>query len=333
MKHLGTKLRLTVASCLSALALGPAHAALPDSGWYWNPAEDGRGFNIEIQDDKIFMSAFAYRPDGTQVWYVAGGPMTSDRAWSADLFETANGQALGGPFRPAAVIPRGRASVTFTSEKTAQVTLLGTTVNVQRQDWSGYSANHPHALLGEWSTSEGDPSFPIYYSERIILNAKFVYASGEPYVGGFRTGTSVSRYPAVGKWDANNKVFAILLDSSTSYYTFYIFSMNGLNRAEGLTWTYKKAESPTGSGTYFVGNRTKSGARVQGYNAPGVAKGAPANAWEAAMDREAIDARRAARPTAKSSADAGEAEGVTRLVVDPRVVHQLAMDLGQQMGN
>ena len=326
-----SKFRIAVASCVSTLALGPAQASMPDSGWYWNPAEDGRGFSIEVQDDKIFMSAFAYKPDGTQAWYVAGGPMSSDRTWSADLYETANGQAIGSPYRPPAAIPRGRVSVNFTSERTAQVTLLGTMVNVQRQDWSGYGANHSHALLGEWSTSEGDPSFPVYFSERIILNTKRVDANG-PYLGGYRTGTSPSRYPAVGSWNAGKGTFAILLDSSTSYYTLYVFGMNGLNRAEGFSWTFKKEASPTGSGTYFLAHRTKSGARVQGANAPGVAKGAPANDTPAEIDREEVDAMRAAKAASKSSIRSDEDEGFTRLIVDPADVNQFATELKVQMG-
>jgi hypothetical protein len=33
---------------LAALAALPANAIYPESGWYWNASESGRGFNIEI---------------------------------------------------------------------------------------------------------------------------------------------------------------------------------------------------------------------------------------------------------------------------------------------
>jgi len=333
MTNYTNTIRFILASCLTVFAVGAAKAVMPDSGWFWNPAEGGRGVNLEIQDDKIFMSVFAYKPDGSQAWYVAGGPMSTDRTWSADLYETVGGQPIGGSPRQAGMIPRGRVSVTFTNERNAQVNLLGTTLSVTRQDWSGYGAYEAKALTGEWSTSEGDPSFPVYYSERVILNTNQVDSSGKPFVSGFRTGTSASRYPAVGMWDAEHGVFAIMVDSSTSYYTLYIFNMAGFNRAEGYSWTYKKAASPTGDGTYFLANRTKSAARVRGYNAPGVDKGAPADGWNESIDRDAIDARRATRPATKSSVEVDEAEGITRPVLDPKVVNDLAMELKTQMGN
>jgi hypothetical protein len=41
-----------------------AHAILPDGGWYWNPTESGRGFNIEIQNNVLFVAGFVYDAQG-----------------------------------------------------------------------------------------------------------------------------------------------------------------------------------------------------------------------------------------------------------------------------
>lgn len=275
---------------VSLVAPPAALAMLPDNGWYWNPAESGRGFNIEIQDNALFMSAFVYRPDGTAVWYVGGGPMSSDRAWNGDLYETANGQCVGCAYRAPDLILAGRASITFTSERTATISLPGGTVSVERQDWSGYGSLTHEALLGEWSTTEGDPAFPVYFADRITLSQTRSDSAGT-YAAGNVTG--ISNRLAVGDYYSSLRVYNILVDSSTSYYSFYAFTMNTLNRIEGLEWTYRKGESPTGSGTYFVAHRTKSPARVRGSNAPGIAK-----AFEATYDREMADAARAARSTA-----------------------------------
>ena len=62
-------LRSTVLAFLMAVA-GVCDAVLPDGGWYWNPAEAGRGFNIEIQDNLLFVAAFVYDVQGKPVWYV-----------------------------------------------------------------------------------------------------------------------------------------------------------------------------------------------------------------------------------------------------------------------
>ena len=94
---------LSILLALHALMPGLGYAILPESGWYWNSAESGRGFNIEVQGDGLFLAAFVYRSDGSPVWYSAGGPMASDRNWSADLYETTGGQCLGCTYRqPAA---------------------------------------------------------------------------------------------------------------------------------------------------------------------------------------------------------------------------------------
>ena len=40
----------------------------PGTGWYWNPAENGRGFAIERQGDVLFLAGFMYEVSGAQVW-------------------------------------------------------------------------------------------------------------------------------------------------------------------------------------------------------------------------------------------------------------------------
>lgn len=285
-------LRCALLAALTLFALLPARAMLPDNGWYWNPSESGRGFNIEIQDNALFMSAFVYRPDGSAAWYVGGGPMSSDRAWSGDLFETVNGQCVGCSYRAPDLIASGRVSIAFTSERSASISLLGGTISVQRQDWSGSGSHSRDALFGEWSTTDGDPAFPVYFGDRITLYSPQSGSSG-PFAGGNRTGSSTRI--AVGMYSASQGRYSILVDSSTSYYAFYVFTLNTLNRIEGATWTFRKNESPTGSGMYFVGHRTKSYARVRGLNAPGVSK---TTADEAG--RDAIDAIRAASSQGKA---------------------------------
>lgn len=73
--------------------------AQPKSGWYWNPDESGRGWNIEIRGGTLFMSGYMYDEDGTPVWYIAGGAITSTE-FSGDLRRFSNGQTLTGPYTP-----------------------------------------------------------------------------------------------------------------------------------------------------------------------------------------------------------------------------------------
>jgi hypothetical protein len=46
---------LGLAALLSA---NMAFAVTPENGWWWNPAESGRGFNIETQNNTVFVATF-----------------------------------------------------------------------------------------------------------------------------------------------------------------------------------------------------------------------------------------------------------------------------------
>src|SRR5271169_6591172 len=70
----------------TALFGGSASAVLPDSGWYFNPDESGRGFNIEIQGDTLFMAGLVYDVNGNPIWVISGGPMSADAVYSVRRF-------------------------------------------------------------------------------------------------------------------------------------------------------------------------------------------------------------------------------------------------------
>jgi hypothetical protein len=288
---------------LAALAALPASAISPENGWYWNPNESGRGINIEIQDNILFMAAFVYRADGTPAWYVAGGPMSNDKTFSADLFETSGGQCLGCAYRAPGANKIGTASIAFISERSATVTLPGATLSVTRQDWSGLGSRTRDALMGEWSSTEGEPSTGVYAGDRISLFVPQTDQFG-PFVSGFRTGVGNT---AVGEFNTDFQYFTIVLDSSTQFYKAYIFTLDAFNRAQGGVWTYAKGSQPTGAGSYFVSHRTKSGAYVRTGTGPAILKSAAASAA-----REAEDARAAAQAPAGET-PAGLVEAVKRL--------------------
>ena len=43
-----------------------------ESGWWWNPAEAGRGFFIDVREDALRIAACMYDDAGDPVWYAAG---------------------------------------------------------------------------------------------------------------------------------------------------------------------------------------------------------------------------------------------------------------------
>lgn len=150
---------LLFASLLTVPGSTQAQSAVrftPESGWWWNPAEEGYGFSIEIQDDFIFLVAFAYADDGFPTWYAAQGTMTNKTLFEAPLYQRENGTCLGCAYSPpgAPFGPGENIRIQFTSETTATVTWAGRTIQVQRHDYylSRNSAVTPKTelWLGEW---------------------------------------------------------------------------------------------------------------------------------------------------------------------------------------
>ena len=78
---------------------GTVQSPQPQSGWWWNPAEDGRGYNIEIQGNKLFMAWYAYdQATGQPCWFSSGGQMTDSAHYSGQLWKYMNGQCVGCPY-------------------------------------------------------------------------------------------------------------------------------------------------------------------------------------------------------------------------------------------
>jgi hypothetical protein len=96
---------------------GATDDVTPDSGWWWNEEESGRGYSVEVQGDSIFIVAFMYDDSGNPVWYYSAGPMDSDSptTYEGPWLQFANGQTLTGPYKPPTPpVPVGQLSVEFT---------------------------------------------------------------------------------------------------------------------------------------------------------------------------------------------------------------------------
>jgi hypothetical protein len=122
-------------------------AATPQSGWYFNPNEPGRGFAIEIQGNTLFMAAFLYDAAGNPIWFVSGGPMSSDNTYSGAAYRTANGQPLGGSYRAPTSVPFGNATITFPTTMDANIAVNGFNFTVTREIF-GLDPAAPYA--GPW---------------------------------------------------------------------------------------------------------------------------------------------------------------------------------------
>jgi hypothetical protein len=103
----------------------PVYAALfalfdppfrPQTGWWWNEAESGTGFSLEVRGNTLFVVAFMYDDAGNPVWYLTAGPMQSPTHYEGDWLAYSGGQTLTGPYRlPSNAVDLGRMVIDFTA--------------------------------------------------------------------------------------------------------------------------------------------------------------------------------------------------------------------------
>ena len=70
---------------LLALCSRSADAFTPESGLWWNAAESGSGYAIEIQNDVLTVLAFTYHADGKSVFYSSANRLQSNMLYRGTL--------------------------------------------------------------------------------------------------------------------------------------------------------------------------------------------------------------------------------------------------------
>jgi hypothetical protein len=102
---------------------GESADTAPEGGWWWNDAESGRGYSIEVQGDKLFAVAFMYDAAGNPVWYYSAGTMSSPTRYAGPWLQFGGGQTLTGPYRPPGTpVVVGQLGIEFTAPDEATVT-------------------------------------------------------------------------------------------------------------------------------------------------------------------------------------------------------------------
>lgn len=97
----------------------------PETGWWWDPSQSGRGFAVEVQEGNMYLAGYMYDNQGNPTWYLANGPMSSATLFEGAWTEYANGQTLTGAYKvPALVNPNvGQVTLQFIDAAHAQLTL------------------------------------------------------------------------------------------------------------------------------------------------------------------------------------------------------------------
>jgi hypothetical protein len=107
----------------------PVTGNQPELGWYWNAAQSGRGYAMEVQNGTMFLAMFHYNADGSPTWNLFNGAAAASGTFGGDFLAITGGQSLSGAYRapnPATVTP-GFSGV-FTSPCQGKLTFPGNAV-------------------------------------------------------------------------------------------------------------------------------------------------------------------------------------------------------------
>ena len=156
-------------------------AITPQSGYWWNPAEPGRWFNIEKKGSNLFMATFLYDVSGRTTWYGVGPGAMNGNTYTGTIDSYSGGQTLTGAYKSPTVLgPSGSFSITFTSSTQGSITWPGGTVPIQRYDFGpGGAAGTQAAGTPEtgwwWAPTEGGRGYAIEVQGGTMFLAGYMY--------------------------------------------------------------------------------------------------------------------------------------------------------------
>jgi len=310
---------MKLATALSALVLisfsGLASGFYPVDGWWFNPNESGRGVNIEMQDDTMFVALFHYAEDGDQSWWITSGQYDDTlQRFQSEFIATDDGQCPGcawvGP--DIVTLPDSGVTINFTSPITATMTWAGGTTSLSRQYFAQFDTGDPRTfLLGEFHFTIGDDG--VYVADRLIFD-ELDEMDGVRFVTGRRSGTDRL---AIGEF--LDGLFIVLVEDSDNEFRLYNFDMTK-DRMEGVSTTFPMDGEPDGPLTPFIAHRVNSRSFVQTGTGPGLSASFPAQSIDGAAQFIVSETgKRSAQALPRSSARALQAriESLKLSLADP----------------
>lgn len=168
----------------------------PQTGWWWNPAEGGRGYSIETRGNRLFFAAFHYDESGRPTWNFAGGTTALDGSlFTTDFLSASNGQTLTGPYRLPGLANAGSITLAFSDATNGTMIWPGGAVAIERQPIVPNGLTAPaQAGLPEggwwWNPQESGRGFFIEWQNGWVDIAGYMYDdAGRPtwYIAAYPT--------------------------------------------------------------------------------------------------------------------------------------------------
>jgi len=219
-----------------------SHALTPESGWWWNEAESGRGFSIELQNNTIFMSGFLYEASGAPLWFVASGPYSQTaNSFEGDMLSLRGGQCITCSYRAATIQPSlGRIQLRFASPSTANMTWPGGNLAIKRQIYG--VASDIEKMFGSFAFSTAGTSNRVHFGNWLTFSRTI----NDPGLGKVAVGSTESGRTALAAFtNAERTAILVLVDASTSFYESYLIPVSffGSREGSGLWSTYLKTQT------------------------------------------------------------------------------------------
>ena len=175
-------MKIALRALLVMLFAFPALAD-PRDGWWWNPAEPGRGFFLERQGSAMFMSAYFYTADGLATWLVSNDAMPDPDAYQGRWLAFANGQPPVGRYRPPGpAVDAGAVAVRFHDDRHATLTSGGATIPIVRYEFRHGDEAALQPRTGWWfNPAKPGTGFSIeVQGDHIFIGAYMYDATGKP---------------------------------------------------------------------------------------------------------------------------------------------------------
>ncbi len=121
---------------------GSTPAITPQSGWWNNSAQSGRGFVLEHNagSGNIFFAMLGYATDSAATWYIGTCPLSASNC-QGTLLQFGGGMALSGSFKPASLVGQiGAFGLNFSSTTAGTLTLPNGSIPLQRFAFNGTSS-------------------------------------------------------------------------------------------------------------------------------------------------------------------------------------------------
>lgn len=217
----------------SALAYSPA------PGLWWNPAESGRGYTIDVQNNIMVVTAYVYTASGAATWFLASGVYNNaTNTFSGQLGAYSGGQCFGCAYSTPSGTASGTLTIAFDSPETGTMTYPGGSTQIQHELYA--YTNKTDYFLGEWAFTLDTSG--LLSTQWIVFNDHYTGGDGTVYAAGQEDG--VSGTVALGAYYSSGNFFIVGVADNTGYSFQYLFQLGDDRRMLGLGTIFSTGSNP-----------------------------------------------------------------------------------------